>query len=106
MDPSTTPVILLKTRSTPNDAYEESFSETQDDVCFAPVFVPVLDHKLDSAGIARLQNLLETQAIGKRPGSSHGGLIFTSQRAVEALAHVVRRGSSKPQHAVDGNCIY
>ncbi|KAL6898760.1 tetrapyrrole biosynthesis, uroporphyrinogen III synthase [Trichoderma evansii] len=90
---SPVPVLLLKTKSSPTDAYEELFSKAPNNSnspSFEPTFVPVLQHKFDDAGVDKLRNLLRQKRIGTSPDCEFGGLIFTSQRAVEAFAHVVR----------------
>ncbi|RFU73123.1 uroporphyrinogen-iii synthase [Trichoderma arundinaceum] len=84
------PVLLLKTKSSPSDAYEDLFSATDRSPSFDPTFVPVLQHKFEEKGVDRLRDLLRGKGIGRTPDCEFGGLIFTSQRAVEAFAHVVR----------------
>jgi uroporphyrinogen-III synthase len=95
------PVLLLKTRSQPHDAYDEFFSDPRrtttssndgtrangSTALFLPEFVPVLEHKPNSRNLSELQGLLKRGRLAER----HGGMIFTSQRAVEAWADVVRR---------------
>lgn len=95
--PAAVPVLLLKTRSAPNDAYHELLSAPPPPPPahlrrrrLDPCFVPVLSHRLDDAGAARLRDLLRRRRVGRRQGCAYGGLVFTSQRAVEALAAVVR----------------
>ncbi|EHK23250.1 uncharacterized protein TRIVIDRAFT_74215 [Trichoderma virens Gv29-8] len=83
------PVLLLKTKSSPSDAYEDLFSAPSHNPSFEPTFVPVLQHKFEEKGVDRLRNLLRQKRIGSSPDCEFGGLIFTSQRAVEAFAHVV-----------------
>jgi uroporphyrinogen-III synthase len=90
------PILLLKTKSTPEDAYEELFSVAHDSLVFEPHFVPVLEHRFKSDGLDRVKELLVAQGINNKPGSSYGGLIFTSQRAVEAFAAVVDAGKGLP----------
>jgi uroporphyrinogen-III synthase len=87
-----TPVLLLKTKSTPNDGYEEHFCGEKDGFCFEPTFVPVLEHKFLDEGLGIVKDLLQNKQIGKEVGSKYGGLIFTSQRAVEAFARLVEEG--------------
>lgn len=84
------PVLLLKTKSSPSDAYEDLFSSPSHTTLFEPTFVPVLQHKFEEKGVDRLRNLLRQKRIGSSSDCEFGGLIFTSQRAVEAFAHVVR----------------
>lgn len=84
------PVLLLKTKSTPNDSYEDYFSR---DGRFAPQFVPVLSNTFNAANLQKLRRLLTEGNEGAylRDGETrYGGMIFTSQRAVEAFAGVVR----------------
>jgi len=88
----TTPVFLLKTKSTPNDGYEEQFSSTKGSLSFEPTFVPVLEHKFLDEGLNIVRDLLQNRQIGKSVGKKYGGLIFTSQRAVEAFARLVDDG--------------
>jgi uroporphyrinogen-III synthase len=74
-------VLLLKTPSTP-DRYAEAFSQSDR---LESSFVPVLEHAFDSRGLQLLRQNL--QSLSPSP-TSCGGLVFTSQRAVEALALV------------------
>lgn len=89
------PVLLLKTKSTPGDSYEDMFSQPQGAVTFVPSFVPVLEHRLDEAGVTRVQSILQSQMVGKHFGAAYGGLVFTSQRAVEAFTRIVQDGPGK-----------
>ena len=87
-EPSTVPILLLKTRSQPHDAYEEYFSTFES--CgrsFHPQFVPVLEHRPNAENLAVLDHLLEGGSLTGK----YGGMIFTSQRAVEAWTDVVKR---------------
>ncbi|KUI58213.1 Uroporphyrinogen-III synthase [Cytospora mali] len=87
------PILLLKTKSTPGDGYEEIFSQpTQDGLSFEPSFVPVLEHRFEDDGMAKVKSILQSQMIGKHFGAAYGGLIFTSQRAVEAFTKIVQDG--------------
>lgn len=87
-------VLLLKTKSVPGDAYEELFTSPPDGAAYDVSFVPVLKHQFEEAGLAKVRDALETGSINGNGGSAYGGLIFTSQRAVEAFAKLVeeRRG--------------
>ena len=84
-----TPVLLLKTRSTPHDGYEEYFSKGEYD----PVFIPVLQHCFNHENLRAVKELFISGAFGNRGGQKakekYGGLIFTSQRAVEGFAQMV-----------------
>jgi uroporphyrinogen-III synthase len=85
------PILLLKTKSVPTDTYEELFS-TCDDNQYAPVFVPVLEHrfKRDALDIVRQHILNQGFVPTSQKGlATYGALIFTSQRAVEAFNEVV-----------------
>ncbi|OAA54503.1 uroporphyrinogen-iii synthase [Niveomyces insectorum RCEF 264] len=120
--PSAIPVLLLKTKSAPTDAYEELLSQATTSIHgdgdgdldgngngngrgnggrrLAPMFVPVLAHGMDDDGVARLTDLLVRRQFMAAAGTGntdggrrrYGGLIFTSQRAVEAFAAVVAQG--------------
>lgn len=86
------PVLLLKTKSNPGDAYEELFSApAPGGFVFEPTFLPVLEHRFKIEGLARIQELLHAKQIGASEGCAYGGLIFTSQRAVEAFSGVVEQ---------------
>ncbi|OJD15813.1 hypothetical protein AJ78_03955 [Emergomyces pasteurianus Ep9510] len=80
--PAKTPIFLLKTKSTPHDGYEEYFSASGH---YDPSFVPVLEHRFLEANLRRVRDLFVSGNIGKL----YGGLIFTSQRAVEGFARVI-----------------
>jgi uroporphyrinogen-III synthase len=88
------PVLLLKTKSSPGDAYEELFLSTpaSNDFVFKPRFLPVLEHRFKKEGLARIGELLQRRQIGRGEGCLYGGLVFTSQRAVEAFAEAVEQG--------------
>ena len=90
---SPVPVLLLKTKSTPGDAYEELLSKPHHDgYTFVSRFVPVLLHNFDDAGMSQVRQLLRERKIGAGVDDSYGGLIFTSQRAVEAFTKLVEDG--------------
>lgn len=81
------PLLLLKTKSAPTDAYEEFFTAL-DDGKYDPVFVPVLEHKFKPDALDQIRKHIVNRSFsGKRPG--YGAMIFTSQRAVEAYARIV-----------------
>jgi Uroporphyrinogen-III synthase HemD len=78
------PILLLKTKSTPNDSYEENFSTPTSP--FTPIFVPVLEHKPNVGNLEHVKALLWDGGLKGK----YGGMIFTSQRAVEGFVQVVR----------------
>ena len=86
------PILLLKTKSTPNDGYLDQLSIKNDDIFFESTFVPVLEHKCLDEGLHVVRDLLEKKQIGNDVEPIYGGLIFTSQRAVEAFARLVDEG--------------
>jgi uroporphyrinogen-III synthase len=83
------PILLLKTKSIPHDGYLEQLSAAGDGKQFEPLFVPVLEHKFLDEGLNTVRKLLLEKEIGKGEGTKYGGMIFTSQRAVEAFAKLV-----------------
>ncbi|EHA52366.1 hypothetical protein MCOR27_004489 [Pyricularia oryzae] len=87
------PVLLLKTKSTPVDAYEEIFSQTYEGNAFEPIFIPVLEHRFLDNGMKQVRAVLKEHKIGNGADCQYGGMIFTSQRAVEAFAHLVTEGA-------------
>ncbi|KAF2229239.1 uroporphyrinogen-III synthase [Viridothelium virens] len=90
------PVLFLKTRSSPQDGYHDCFSHW-DGGSYLPEFVPVLEHHLKRDSLSELLNLIESGAfsVDRRAESietstaHYGGLVFTSQRSVEAFTLVV-----------------
>ena len=110
--PARVPVLLLKTKSTPNDSYQEVLSSTtiqiqQSSSPIEPVFVPVLRHSFDNEALQRMRSLLDGGHIGNELNCKYGGLIFTSQRAVEAFGQVISNAKgmspSKWDRAVDND---
>jgi uroporphyrinogen-III synthase len=89
------PVFLLKTKSVPNDGYEEQFAPRDSSPQFSAHFVPVLEHQLQDDGMSVVRNLLLEQGIGRGETKKYGGMIFTSQRAVEAFAKLVHEGAGR-----------
>lgn len=109
------PIVLLKTRSTPHDTYDEYFSSLpsssrkinperqaeitdssappQSGLAFCPVFVPVLEHRSNTEQLGRIKQMLLDGSLG----STYGGMIFTSQRAVEAFASVLEEMRNQDQ---------
>ncbi|KAK1981870.1 uroporphyrinogen-III synthase HemD, partial [Colletotrichum cereale] len=87
--PAKVPVLLLKTRSTPGDAYEDVFSRKGNGRDFEPTFVPVLHHSFQEQGMATVRDVLHRRGVNTGTDASFGGLVFTSQRAVEAFSSLV-----------------
>ena len=97
-----TPIYLLKTRSSPTDAYEDYFNDSESGN-YKPLFVPVLDHIFRDDALRTLRRSAErfafaggSEADARRkathnPAKKYGGLVFTSQRAVDAFAAVVAK---------------
>ncbi|KAJ5086929.1 hypothetical protein NUU61_008236 [Penicillium alfredii] len=106
-----TPILLLKTKSTSHDGYDDFFSARN----YTPSFIPVLEHRFHTVNLARVRGLFASGAFGKSSdqdqtdgnpnGSSngtanvrsYGGLIFTSQRAVEGLAQMLEAEGLPPR---------
>lgn len=72
----------MKTKSTPADSYRDLFTNHPS---FDPYFVPVLQHRFVPPGLEKLQSLIQSRSISNDDNARFGGLIFTSQRAVEAF---------------------
>lgn len=87
-------MLLLKTKSSPTDAYEDLFSTARPNggPGFEPVFVPVLHHSFRDDEMRQVDALLRSRRIGPSPDCAYGGLVFTSQRAVEGFAKLVENG--------------
>ncbi|CAK3904033.1 uroporphyrinogen-iii synthase like [Lecanosticta acicola] len=96
------PVYLLKTKSTPTDTYEEYFASLQNGK-YKPIFLPVLEHQFRDDTLRTLRRSAERFAFAggseatarqkatHNPAKRYGGIIFTSQRAVEAFGSVVAK---------------
>ncbi len=91
------PVLLLKTRSTPADSYEEYFSSKP----FTSTFVPVLEHRSNAQNLDYIRSLLAEGRFGRHSDAVYGGMIFTSQRAVESFTKVVGDVETNSQDARD-----
>lgn len=96
------PVLLLKTKSIPSDGYEEQFSIKNDIGSFDPIFVPVLEHKFLDTGLNVVKDLLQKKQFRRDAEAKYGGLIFTSQRAVEAFSKLVQEGKGSDHHSFFG----
>ena len=94
------PVLFLKTKSSPTDAYEDLFNaQPLAGRRLEPRFVPVLRHSFKDAEMARVERVLRARGVSSKPGASYGGMIFTSQRAVEAFSAIVGRGRGSDSQA-------
>lgn len=99
----TVPILLLKTKSAPTDTYEELFT-TLDDHRFAPVFVPVLEHRFKQDTLGEVRTHVTNRGfvpLDKQGLATYGALIFTSQRAVEAFTQIVDEFRKNGKHDVD-----
>ena len=91
MTATRTPIFLLKTKNTPDDSYQSYFQSPDRILNFDPIFVPVLLHVFGEAAAKELQKLvrdfkfLEQGLVESDYTNGYGGLIFTSQRAVQAF---------------------
>ena len=91
------PIVLLKTRSSPNDPYHDYFSANpipkflDTEIPLEPIFVPVLKHQ--HVNQRQLEGLIAGEQISSVLGerTMYCGLIITSQRAVEAVGAVIDR---------------
>lgn len=95
-----TPILLLKTRSSPHDGYDDFFSAHD----YHPTFIPVLEHRFHTENLARVRDLFASGAFvsskteettpseaNNNEGKKYGGMIFTSQRAVEGFAAMIEK---------------
>lgn len=89
------PIILLKTKSTPHDNYSDYFHQPTSD--YNPTFIPVLSHNFHTERLRSIRALFTSGALlppqsqdkDKHHARKYGGLIFTSQRAVEGFGRVL-----------------
>ncbi|WEW60635.1 uroporphyrinogen-III synthase [Emydomyces testavorans] len=84
-NPDSIPVLLLKTKSTPHDGYEEYFLSPARTYTYEPIFIPVLEHKFDEENLRKVRDLFLSGALKRK----YGGLVFTSQRAVEGFSRMI-----------------
>ncbi|PNS20729.1 Uroporphyrinogen-III synthase [Sphaceloma murrayae] len=105
-----TPVLLLKTRSTPTDDYEERFAQIEA-IRFSPRFVAVLEHQFYDDALSWVQSIIEEgcftpsrSTVGKP--NKFGGIIFTSQRAVDAFSKVISNLSADQRRQLLPEEIY
>ncbi|OAK94786.1 tetrapyrrole biosynthesis, uroporphyrinogen III synthase [Phaeosphaeriaceae sp. SRC1lsM3a] len=97
------PLLLLKTKSAPKDAYEELFT-TLDNARYDPVFVPVLEHRFKRDTLGNVRKHITDRGFvpeSKQGLATYGALIFTSQRAVEAFAEIVDSIRREGCHDID-----
>ncbi|KAF8430270.1 tetrapyrrole biosynthesis, uroporphyrinogen III synthase [Tirmania nivea] len=81
-------VLLLKTKSHPTDPYDVLFRSKK----VNPIFVPVLEHRhvnLDTISHIISEGRIDSFETTGEQETEYGGLIITSQRAVEALGVVL-----------------
>ncbi|KAF1848311.1 tetrapyrrole biosynthesis, uroporphyrinogen III synthase [Cucurbitaria berberidis CBS 394.84] len=97
------PILMLKTKSVPTDTYEELFL-TCDGHRYAPVFVPVLEHRFRRDALNEVQQSVTSRGFVPKSQeglAKYGALIFTSQRAVEAFTEIVEEVRREGKYAVD-----
>ncbi|KAK7565533.1 tetrapyrrole biosynthesis, uroporphyrinogen III synthase [Phyllosticta citricarpa] len=83
------PVLLLKTKSSPTDGYQDFFSAARN-ARFDPIFVPVLEHRFRPEALQDLRRDIVSGGFSSDSvRAKYGAIIFTSQRAVEAFSQVV-----------------
>ncbi|KAJ5374581.1 Tetrapyrrole biosynthesis uroporphyrinogen III synthase [Penicillium concentricum] len=82
-----TPILLLKTKSSPHDGYQDFFSAQN----YTPTFIPVLEHRFLKNNLTQVRDLFSAGAFNTNASTprKYGGLIFTSQRAVEGFAQMI-----------------
>ena len=94
MVPPHIPVLLLKTRSNVKDVYEDHFSRRRPHISrvaegpglsYKPIFVPVLEHRPSQENLQQIRTIVRNGKLS----DEYGGLVFTSQRAVEGFAGVI-----------------
>lgn len=100
------PIIFLKTKSQPTDNYEKYFDSRNGATQFEPSFIPVLMHRIKPNAVTQFTEWLEAGAFSRyqHKFTTYGGIIFTSQRAVEvfsaAVANVLENSSQDLQQLI------
>ncbi|KAJ5174348.1 uncharacterized protein N7482_000225, partial [Penicillium canariense] len=114
--PPQPPILLLKTKSSPHDGYDDFFSATD----YTPAFIPVLEHRFHTENLATVRKLFASGAFdtdadtpprhGPEPNGhdmKYGGMIFTSQRAVEGFAKMIEEnGRTYSKQRTDGQIAH
>lgn len=123
--PPNPPILLLKTKSTPQDGYADFFTANN----YTPTFIPVLEHRFHAANLARVRGLFASGAFDPATADKdtdhvdsggsiaehgegrrkYGGMIFTSQRAVEAFVKMIEeegRMSTNSSHQYRLRALY
>ena len=96
-----TPLLLLKTRSLPADGYAELFS-TFDDSSYEPIFVPVLEHRFKQDALDQVRrDIISGGFVSSHGPAKYGAMIFTSQRAVEAVTRIVEDIQSEGLYSLE-----
>ncbi|GLA59998.1 hypothetical protein AtubIFM54640_011423 [Aspergillus tubingensis] len=88
-NPNKPPIILLKTKSTPHDNYSDYFHHPTSN--YTPTFIPVLSHNFHTERLRSIRELFTSGQLlpSQKNSRKYGGLIFTSQRAVEGFGRVL-----------------
>ncbi|XRM40744.1 uroporphyrinogen-III synthase [Aspergillus tubingensis] len=88
-NPNKPPIILLKTKSTPHDNYSDYFHHPTSN--YTPTFIPVLSHNFHTERLRSIRALFTSGELlpSQKNDRKYGGLIFTSQRAVEGFGRVL-----------------
>ncbi|RJE17788.1 Uroporphyrinogen-III synthase [Aspergillus sclerotialis] len=92
-------ILLLKTKSSLEDKYATLFSSKN----FNSQFIPVLEHHFHSDALVSVRDLFTSGGLLPGPGRRYGGLIFTSQRAVEGFASILGEVDEKTLHTSSTN---
>lgn len=101
------PVLLLKTKSIPVDHYEGLLGRAGS--TYSPSFLPVLEHHFRQHVTSWLKHTIlnggfscrpDNQCASKDKVDTFGGLIFTSQRAVEAFSAIVETINHAERHSL------
>ncbi|KAM5475266.1 uroporphyrinogen-III synthase [Microsporum audouinii] len=77
------PIYFLKTKSIPHDGYAEYFSPSRG---YRPCFIPVFEHKFNHNNLQKVRDLI----LSGEMVETYGGIIFTSQRAVEGFSKMIQ----------------
>ncbi|KAK2855631.1 hypothetical protein FQN49_005000 [Arthroderma sp. PD_2] len=91
--PGETPIFFLKTESIPRDGYAEYFSPSKG---YKPCFIPVFEHKFNRNNLQKVRDLVLSGELVKR----YGGVIFTSQRAVEGFSKMIQDEVGIEKHTI------
>lgn len=110
--------FAFRSRHQLNSTTDTNETDNYEYIKYDPIFVPVFSHSFHAQNLEIVKSYFmptttESDYIDEKGASLHnafsgkgkkyGGLIFTSQRAVEALGHILEHGGIPGTSTIDSN---